>query len=180
MVSTRGKQTKEPPGGTYGRTGHVAQWAICVEMTQGMKLGVLLHCLASVGAWSIAPRAPFSSSRSARHAAVGMVTDPSFAMGSASTLQQISGLVAEDTVTSVFWAGMSIAAAGVGTTVFAAFIVNGRYDDIEASMFAAQDDDVRKAQEKQADVSQDVADFFGDVNPQASQAPADVPMGDPK
>ena len=95
-------------------------------------------------------------------------------------MQQFSGLVAEDVFGSVFMAGMSIAAAGVGTTVFAAFIVNGRYDEIEASMFAAQDEDGRKAQEKQTAVSQDVSDFFGDVNPQTSQAPDDVPMVDPK
>ena len=86
-------------------------------------------------------------------------------------LQQIPTLLAEDVFGEVFLAGMSIALAGVGTTVLAAFIVNGRYDEIEASIFEAQDRDVQSAQPDA--VEDDVKAFFGDVAPQQSAKSAD-------
>ena len=92
-----------------------------------------------------------------------------------SLLDQIPALVAEELFGSVFAAGMSIAAAGVGTTMFAAFIVNGRYDEIERSMFEQQDRDVATQMGKQEDVNDDVRDFFGDVNPQAAPPAAGIP-----
>lgn len=129
-------------------------------------LAALLLSCACVDAWSSAARPQLSSPRPARAASI---------LADASLLQKIPGLVAEDMFGSVFMAGMSIAAAGVGTTVFAAFIVNGRYDEIEASMFEAQDRDVAKQKAQQVGVEDDVRDFFGDINPQMSQPATGTP-----
>ena len=85
-------------------------------------------------------------------------------------------LAGEDTFGEVFLAGMSIAFAAIGTTVFVGILVNGKYDDIEKSFFDAQDDAVAEATAKN-DVqrSQVVSDFFGDVNPTEDSPKPDDP-----
>ncbi|KAL1498516.1 hypothetical protein AB1Y20_013839 [Prymnesium parvum] len=85
-------------------------------------------------------------------------------------IEHIPQLLAEDIFGSVFAAGMSIALAGVGTTMVAAFIVNGRYDEIERSMFESQDQEAADAAAKQEGVKEDVREFFGDINPQMAEA----------
>jgi len=136
------------------------------EVTMRSPVALLvLSCAATATGFGVtaAARPRLASTPPPRSASrVAMVVDGSL-------LQQIPGLVAEDIFGSVFMAGMSIAAAGVGTTVFAAFIVNGRYDEIERSMFDAQDRDLEQQMSKRAEVTEDVRDFFGDVNPQVSQ-----------
>ena len=83
-------------------------------------------------------------------------------------LDATTTLLAEDFFGKVFLAGMSIAAAAVGATVFVGFIVRNRYDDIESSYFQAQDDELSRqnaADQKQtASGDQTARDFFGDVN----------------
>ena len=65
-----------------------------------------------------------------------------------------------DTFGEVFLAGISIAFAAVGATVFLGIIVRGRYDDIEKSFFEAQDEAL--AQDQEAASGRAVIDFFGD------------------
>jgi nitrogen fixation-related uncharacterized protein len=71
-----------------------------------------------------------------------------------------------DVFGEVFMAGMSIAFAAIGATVFVGIVVRGKYDDLEQSFFDAQDEQL--LEDKQLKVttkSQVVSDFFGDVNP---------------
>ena len=104
--------------------------------------------------------------------------DPALAAatGSMSAFAPSLLLAGEDTFGEVFLAGMSIAFAAIGTTVFVGILVNGKYDDIEKSFFDAQDDAVAEATAKN-DVqrSQVVSDFFGDVNPTEDSPKPDDP-----
>ena len=68
-------------------------------------------------------------------------------------------------------AGMSIAFAAIGATIFVGILVRGKYDDIEQSFFDAQDDLVLEDKQLKETKSQVVSDFFGDINP--SEAPTD-------
>lgn len=79
-------------------------------------------------------------------------------------------LAAEDVFGEVFMAGMSIAFAAIGATVFVGILVRGKYDDIEQSFFDAQDDMVDDDKQLDSVKSQAVSDFFGDINP--TEAPA--------
>ena len=78
-------------------------------------------------------------------------------------------LAGEDVFGEVFMAGMSIAFAALGTTVFVGILVNAKYDDIEKSFFDAQDDAIAESTAQSAKKAQGsqqvVSDFFGDVNP---------------
>ena len=74
-----------------------------------------------------------------------------------------------DVFGEVFMAGMSIAFAAIGATVFVGIVVRGKYDDLEESFFAAQDEQLMEDKElKVTTKSQAVSDFFGDVNPTES------------
>lgn len=120
------------------------------------------------------PRSVIDQSRtthspSAARAGVQMLAEE--ALTAHTLVSEVPLLLAEDIFGSVFAAGMSIALAGVGTTIFAAFIVNGRYDEIERSMFEAQEEEAERAAAKQSGVSEDVKDYFGDINPQMSDEP---------
>ena len=53
-------------------------------------------------------------------------------------------LAADDVFGEVFMAGMAIAFAGVGATVFVGILVRGKYDDIEQSFFDSQDEEVAR------------------------------------
>ena len=91
-------------------------------------------------------------------------------------------LVADgDVFGEVFMAGMSIAFAAVGATVFVGIIVRGRYDDIEKSFFEAQDDKLAKDKSivgrQQSEDADMVADFFGDTAPQPKGEPLKDPAG---
>jgi hypothetical protein len=78
-------------------------------------------------------------------------------------------LAGDDVFGQVFIAGMSIAAAGIGTTVFAGLLVSGRYDETEESFFDTQDSEL---QQSTADaVASSTKDFFGNVDP---QPPSDI------
>jgi hypothetical protein len=82
-------------------------------------------------------------------------------------------LAADDVFGEVFMAGMSIAFASLGATVFVGFLVNGKYDDIEQSFFDAQDEEVERDGERAASSgsTQAAMDFFGDVNPTTAAPP---------
>jgi len=90
----------------------------------------------------------------------------------ASLVDAASVLVADDVFGEVFMAGMSIAFASVGATVFVGILVNGKYDDIEQSFFEAQDEEVTRDGDRAASSSSQAAkDFFGDVNPTSTPSP---------
>jgi len=75
----------------------------------------------------------------------------------------------------VFMAGMTIAFAGVGATIFVGFLVRGKYDEVEQSFFDAQDEEVARDGVRAAadSKSQTAKDFFGDSTPSAAPpAPA--------
>ena len=78
----------------------------------------------------------------------------------------------------VFLAGISIAFAAVGATVFVGILVNGNYDNIEQSFFESQDDELRKEGDRASSSpsKQAAIDFFGDVNPTAAPASAPPPV----
>ena len=82
-------------------------------------------------------------------------------------------LAADDVFGEVFMAGMSIAFAAIGATVFVGILVRGNYDAIEQSFFEMQDEEVARDSEKRASSgSTDVArDFFGDSNPTPAAPP---------
>ena len=76
-------------------------------------------------------------------------------------------LAVDDVIGEVFMAGMAIAFATVGTTIFVGILVRAKYDDIEASFFEAQDEERARDSEEYARRGTDQAakDFFGDSNP---------------
>lgn len=126
---------------------------------------VLFSIIAVVNGFNVGQTKVFNGGRTAA-SAVTMHVDVG-----PSLLEQIPGLLAENMFGSVFLAGMSIAVAGIGTTIFAAFIVNGRYDEIERSMFEEQDRALmQKPKVDEAEIK-DVRDFFGDVNPTVADSP---------
>jgi len=88
-------------------------------------------------------------------------------------------LADNDVFGEVFMAGMSIAFAAVGATVLAGVIIRGKYDDIEQSMFDAQDEaSDREAAKDNFKASTAVNDFFGDTVPRQEAPPsAKEPQG---
>ena len=107
-------------------------------------------------------------------AAAAAATGAANAVASSSSLL----LAADPDFGEVFLAGMSIAFAAIGTTVFVGILVNGKYDAVEKSFFDAQDDalaNAGKADEKADEKSrQVVSDFFGDVNPSEATSKDEV------
>ena len=71
----------------------------------------------------------------------------------------------------VFRAGMTIAVASVGATVFVGFLVRSKYDDLEQSFFDAQDEELERDGRQSADnaKTQTAKDFFGDL--ESTQTP---------
>ena len=97
---------------------------------------------------------------------VAMLTPEIADMTTLSQLPTAALLADGDVFGEVFMAGMSIAFAAIGATVFVGIVVRGKYDDLEQSFFDAQDEQL--LEDKQLKVttkSQVVSDFFGDVNP---------------
>ena len=97
---------------------------------------------------------------------VAMLTPEIVDMTILSQLPTAALLADGDVFGEVFMAGMSIAFAAIGATVFVGIVVRGKYDDLEQSFFDAQDEQL--LEDKQLKVttkSQVVSDFFGDVNP---------------
>ena len=75
-------------------------------------------------------------------------------------LEQPMLLVAADMFGKTFLAGMSLALAGVVSTIFVGFLVQGNYEAIEQSFFDEQDaaiDDIKREA-----VNDDVKAFFAD------------------
>lgn len=84
-----------------------------------------------------------------------------------------AALLAEgDVFGEVFMAGMSIAFAAIGATVFVGILVRGKYDDLEQSFFDAQDEQLLEDKELSNQAGgQAVSDFFGDINPTDAPEP---------
>ena len=82
-------------------------------------------------------------------------------------------VAADDFFGEVFLAGISIAFAAIGSTIFVGILVRGKYDDVEQSLFDAQDEEVmREGERAAASRSQVTKDFFGEINP----TPVDEPV----
>lgn len=116
--------------------------------------GIAASRAATRGSRAPAPRSSLAPMANALHAtAASQVSLPT------------ASLLADDVFGEVFMAGMSIAFAAVGVTIFVGILVRGKYDDIEKSFFEAQDEQLAEERTKEAPPSQAVSDFFGDVNP---------------
>ena len=146
-----------------------------------MSAALLLLASASALVPSTARLGGIVSLRPLRASRQSVAFEPALTGGT--VLQSIPTLIADDDIFGeVFLAGMAIALATVGTTIFAGILVRGRYDDIEQSIFDREDDDVQQSDQRAGDeaVGSDVIDFFGDVNPQmnsgesSSKEPADT------
>ena len=74
-------------------------------------------------------------------------------------------IAADDVFGKTFLAGMAIAAAAITSTVCIGVLVRSRYDEVEASFFAAQDEARSDSVAQTSLVDSDVADFYGDVDP---------------
>ena len=100
-------------------------------------------------------------------AAMAAVTSAATALPPTSLL-----LAADDVFGEVFMAGMSIAFAAVGATVLAGVIIRGKYDEIEKSMFDAQDEQSdRDAVSDNKKSATSVDDFFGETVPRPTSKP---------
>eukprot|EP00316_Scyphosphaera_apsteinii_P025797 CAMPEP_0119313254 /NCGR_PEP_ID=MMETSP1333-20130426/28499_1 /TAXON_ID=418940 /ORGANISM="Scyphosphaera apsteinii, Strain RCC1455" /LENGTH=135 /DNA_ID=CAMNT_0007318053 /DNA_START=93 /DNA_END=500 /DNA_ORIENTATION=+ len=82
-------------------------------------------------------------------------------------------LLAADMFDKTFLAGISIALAGVVSTVFIGIIVRGRYDSLEQSFFDTQDEERERAATVEP-VDADVASFYGNLSPELTTAPQKV------
>ena len=81
-------------------------------------------------------------------------------------------LAADPDFGEVFMAGMSIAFAAIGATVFVGILVRGRYDDVEKSFFEAQDEALSREKDPTSSTNQQaVSAFFGDTEPQLEAPP---------
>ena len=78
-------------------------------------------------------------------------------------------MLAADVFGKTFLAGMAIAAAAVTSTVFIGIVVRGKYDEVEASFFDAQDA-ARQDAAQQVGVEEEVSGFFGNLNPTEAEA----------
>jgi len=88
------------------------------------------------------------------------------------TLPTAALLAADDVFGEVFMAGMSIAFAAVGATVLVGVVIRGKYDEIEQSMFEAQDEQSEREAAKENQKGSTAADdFFGQTVPQPSTQP---------
>ena len=96
---------------------------------------------------------------------------PRAAFDLAAALPSTSLLAAEDVFGEVFMAGMSIAFAAVGTTVFVGIIIRSRFDAIEDSFFDAQEEMAEESSQVKEGDNAAVTDFFGDTAPQSSARP---------
>ena len=91
-------------------------------------------------------------------------------MLTATLVEHVPTLLADDGFGKTFLAGMSIALSSVVTTVFVGLLVRGNYDDIEKSFFEMQEDALEESRKKEV-VSSEAQDFFGDINVREAAPP---------